>query len=107
MCFKMSKQRTRGYRKLKPYKCEHGHPLVKALAAGMHMQEMTDSEMARLSGINRNTLKHWRSHRNPRIPDLEACWNVLGFTLKPVPLPSRKQQILNHHNYIGEQADGQ
>mgnify|MGYP001080586753 CR=1 FL=1 len=60
------------------------HPLVRELFEEMHAQRCGARDMADRSGVNVNTLKDWRTRTQPRIADLEACFNVLGYTLRPV-----------------------
>ena len=70
------------YRRKKPARVI-GHPLVRNLYEQMHYQRVTDADMAERTGVNVNTMKDWRTRTTPRITDLEACFNVLGMTLKP------------------------
>ena len=52
------------------------HPLVRRLFEEMNYQRIGLLDMAERAGINKNTLKDWRIRTNPRIQDLEACFNV-------------------------------
>ena len=52
----------------------------------MFNKQMPDRVMADEAGVARQTLSNWRSVSNPNISDLESCFNVLGFTLKPIPI---------------------
>lgn len=61
-----------------PDKC---NPLVRRLFTEMHKQKIGVLDMADRSGVNKNTLKDWRTRTTPRIADIEACFNVLGLTL--------------------------
>jgi hypothetical protein len=47
----------------------------------MKKQRIGVLDMAARSGVNKNTLKDWRTRTTPRVADLEACFNVLGKTL--------------------------
>lgn len=58
------------------------HPFVRALFRGMNEQQVTGIMMEERAGINRGTLTAWRNH-SPKITDLEACFNVLGWTMMP------------------------
>lgn len=60
---------------------EHCHPLVTNLFLEMRRQCLGVVDMADKSGVNKNTLKDWRTRTMPRIADLEACYNVLGLEL--------------------------
>ena len=70
------------YRRKKPPRVV-GHPLVRSLYEHMHKQCVTDADMSERAGVNVNTMKDWRTRTTPRVADLEACFNVLGMTLKP------------------------
>jgi transcriptional regulator with XRE-family HTH domain len=61
----------------------NAHPLVKALFREMVKQRVTISDMADRSGIGRNAISKWRYCDTPTIINIEACFNVLGFELKP------------------------
>ncbi len=56
-------------------------PLVRQLFEEMNRQQCGVVEMSERSGVNKNTLKDWRTRTVPRIADLEACFNVLGFDI--------------------------
>lgn len=73
------------YRRKKPARVI-GHPMVKALYEEMHSQRVTDADMSDRTGINVNTMKDWRTRTIPRITDLEACFNVLGMTIRPIKI---------------------
>ena len=64
---------------------KNAHPLVRALFAEMHKQQVTMIEMAERSGVSRETLESWRSKRVPDLVNLEACLNVLGLHLTASP----------------------
>lgn len=69
-----------------------GHPLVRALYEEMHKQKVTDADMVERTGINKNTFKDWRTRTVPRVHDIEACFNVLGLTLKPAKIKEEKHE---------------
>lgn len=73
----------------KPKDLTKCHPLVKQLNTGMLAEQMTDKVMSKKAGVARQTLVNWRSVSNPNIADLESCFNVIGYTLKPVPLKQK------------------
>lgn len=60
---------------------EKAHPLVRQLFEEMHRQQCGVLDMAERSGVNKNTLKDWRTRTMPRVADLNACFNVLGLEL--------------------------
>lgn len=57
------------------------HPLVRRLFEEMNRQQCGVLDMAERSGINKNTFRSWRTRAMPRVADLEACFNVLGFDI--------------------------
>ena len=61
---------------------ERCHPLVRRLFIEMQKQRIGVLDMAERSGVNKNTLKDWRTRTIPRVADLEACFNVLGLSLQ-------------------------
>ena len=60
------------------------HPLVRKLYDHMQCHNLGVVEMAELSGVNKNTLKDWRTRTVPKVDNLEACFNVMDLTLRPV-----------------------
>ena len=60
---------------------DRAHPVVKKLFQEMQDQQISVLDMADKSGINKNTLKDWRTRTTPRIADIEACFGVLGMKL--------------------------
>ena len=60
---------------------ERAHPLVRRLFTEMNEQQCSQQTMSERSGINKNTFRSWRTKAVPRLDDLEACLNVLGFEL--------------------------
>lgn len=63
---------------------EHAHPLVKRLYKEMDYQQFGVTDTAERAGVARETIKGWRKSHCPRIGEIEACFNVLGYTLQPV-----------------------
>lgn len=62
-----------------------GNPIIRALAEEMRAQGYTVSRMSIASGVARDTIEGWKSGRRAARLDLvEACFNVLGKTLRPV-----------------------
>jgi hypothetical protein len=70
----------RRFRKLSVPK--HAHPLVRQLFEQMNYQRIGVTDMAERAGLARETFKGWRTKHCPRVADLEACFNVLGKSLK-------------------------
>lgn len=57
---------------------ERAHPLVKALYRTMKVEQCSVAELSVRSGVERNTIRNWRHHSNPRLTDIVACFQVLG-----------------------------
>lgn len=62
---------------------ESAHPLVRQLYEIMKLRGVTARSVADRAGVNRETMRSWRTKSMPRVADLEACFNVLGLTLQP------------------------
>jgi len=60
---------------------QHAHPLVRRLFQEMNHQRIGLTDMAERVGISRFTMNGWRTRHCPRIVELEACYNVLGYRL--------------------------
>jgi len=56
---------------------------VRFLFEEMYRQKVCHYDLAERVGLHRDTLRNWRTRYNPRINDLEAALNYLGYTLKP------------------------
>lgn len=61
---------------------ERCHPLVRRLFIEMQKQRIGVLDMAERAGVNKNTLRDWRTSTIPRVADLEACFNVLGLSIQ-------------------------
>lgn len=62
-------------------------PPLRFLFEEIVRQRCMDRTIATRVGCSEYSLREWRSGRHdPRISDVEACLNVLGYTLRPVPL---------------------
>jgi hypothetical protein len=64
---------------------EHAGPHVRLVFAEMRRQGVNYFEMESRSGTQKATVKAWRHKNAPSMPNLEACLNVLGWSLIPVP----------------------
>lgn len=60
------------------------HPLVRKLFLEMNEQQIGVLDMAKRAGVDKNSLRDWRTRCNPSLVGLEACFNVLGLTLRAV-----------------------
>ena len=59
----------------------HAHPLVRRMFKEMNHQRIGVLDMSDRSGINKNTLRDWRTRTVPTVDNLEACFAVLGCEL--------------------------
>lgn len=57
------------------------HPLVRLLFDKMNYERIGLTDVAERAGIARETFKGWRSKHCPKVDDIEACFNVLGYSL--------------------------
>lgn len=69
----------RSFRRLTVAK--RAHPLVKRLVDEMNRQQIGLLDMSERSGVNKNTLKDWRTRTVPTVDNLNACFTVLGMEL--------------------------
>lgn len=60
-------------------------PLVRRLFEEMNRADMSCDRLVEEAGICRETLIRWRKGTPPKLADIEACLNVFGLTLRPVP----------------------
>lgn len=61
--------------------------ILRFMLEEMHRQKMHRRVMAQRIGIHEDTIGDWSRRKvNPTIANVEAALNVLGFTLKPVPI---------------------
>ncbi|QIG67446.1 hypothetical protein EVB39_117 [Rhizobium phage RHph_TM3_3_9] len=63
------------------------HPLVRLLFEKMNHEQIGVLDMAERSGVNKNTLKDWRTRTAPTVDNIEACFNVVGLTLTVKRIP--------------------
>lgn len=47
---------------------------------------MTIGELHTRAGVHPKLFVWWRRGRTPKLSDIEACYNVLGYTLQPVKI---------------------
>jgi transcriptional regulator with XRE-family HTH domain len=55
--------------------------LVRRLFEEMNREQLGVLDLAERSGVNKNTLKDWRTRTVPQVDNLEACLGVLGLRL--------------------------
>jgi len=61
-------------------------PQVRWIYEEINRQGRPALPLLRRAGISEDALRSWRKPVSPRLADLEALANVLGFTFQPVPL---------------------
>ena len=83
-------------RRVRIHAARNAHPLVHQLYAEMHTQACDSFLMAERSGVSRATIMNWASKSQPRLHDLEACFNVLGLTLQPKELKMSRMYDAEH-----------
>lgn len=57
------------------------HPLVRFLFEEMTRQHLTNPVVAKQAGVSRCALWEWRNRTTPKVSDLEACLNAIGYEL--------------------------
>lgn len=67
----------RGPGKLKP----GVHPLVRFLFEEMARQKITNPVVAKQAGVSKDAMWEWRNRTTPKVSDLEACLNAIGYEL--------------------------
>lgn len=65
---------------------KHAHPLVRRLVAEMNARRMPIYDMCDQAGVSTTAFTNWRRKHTPQLQSLEACYNVLGLTLEPIPI---------------------
>lgn len=81
-----SHRKPRGKSRVVHHIPAHTPPTVRFLFEEMVRQQKTQLEVATDAGLKYSTLGLWKRRTAPRLQDIEACFNVLGLTLQPVPL---------------------
>ena len=61
-------------------------PTVRFLFEEMYRQQVSHYDVSVRAGFHRDTLRNWRTRNTPRVNDLEAVLNYLGYTLKVVKM---------------------
>lgn len=69
----------------------NGNPIVKFLFEEMHRQRCCQMDLSERVGLHRDTLRNWRTRYTPRVNDLEAALNQLGYTLRVARLRDVRQ----------------
>jgi len=69
--------------------------VVRFLFSEMHRQGCLKKDLCEKVGINRNTLRNWNVQNVPKINDIEAALNYLGYTLQIKPIGDTNEQNIN------------
>ena len=58
------------------------HPIIRWLWKRINLDEWDQETLARRSGVSSSAMRKWRrGERNPRISELEAVINTLGYKI--------------------------
>lgn len=66
---------------------DRAHPLVRKMFEHMNHQQIGVLDLSDRSGVNKNTIRDWRTRTVPTIDNFEACLNVLGLQVFIKNLP--------------------
>jgi hypothetical protein len=72
------------------YETTNGNPCVQFLFKEMEKMQIHEADFAKHTGIDRNTVRNWRLKCMPKVDNLEAGLNALGYKLAVVPIESGK-----------------
>ena len=64
-----------------------GHPAVRFVFEEMNRQRCGFADMRDRSGVCKETIRSWRTRNGAQVQNVEACLNVLGYTLTVGRLP--------------------
>ena len=64
----------------------NGNPIVQ-----LKRQRCCQMDLSERVGLHRDTLRNWRTKHTPRINDIEAALNYLGYTLKVVKIYDKRE----------------
>lgn len=69
----------------------HCHPAVRFMYQQLNEQKLTLSDLQNISGVGRTTFTNWRKVQSPKLTDMEAVLNSLGFKLAIIPMEDPPQ----------------
>jgi len=69
------------YRRKQPLSAKNNNHIIQFLTSEMHKQRLCEIDLVNRAGLSKDTVRFWRHQTMPRINDVEAALNVLGFTL--------------------------
>lgn len=67
----------------------HAHPLVRRLYAELNKQQTTMKEVEDRAGLRLGAIGEWGRRHTPRVADLDAALNVIGYRVQVVSGESR------------------
>ena len=73
-------------KKMKELSIHNPEKVVQFLFKEMAKQDITQLELSQNVGMSKDTLKDWRIRTMPRVNDLNAALNMLGYELHPVKI---------------------
>jgi predicted transcriptional regulator len=59
------------------------HPLVREFYRMCIDRDLVVKDVAKISGVPISTIENWRNVTTPKVSDLEACFNAIGYRLVP------------------------
>lgn len=62
----------------------NNNKIVRFMFEEMYKQRIHECDMSERVGFHRDTMRKWRIQHQPRICDIEACLDLLGYKLKVV-----------------------
>lgn len=57
------------------------HPLVRQMTEIQNTERYGVADLAARSGVSKTAIHNWRHSNVPRVSDLQACLNALGYEL--------------------------
>lgn len=65
----------------KPLMIRNNSPLVRRMFELLQEQRMTEKDFSKRIGAHPDTIKDWRLRVMPRVHDVEACIDYLGYEI--------------------------
>ena len=62
------------------------HPLIRELIKKMNEHNVGVMELCAEANVGKSTFANWGNRSVPKVDVLEACYNVLGYELRPVQI---------------------
>lgn len=71
----------RAFRRKKPFNCPNNHHVLRFLYDRAFIERITLADLSERSGVNKNTLRHWRYKSTPNLRDMDAALGAVGYEL--------------------------